>query len=86
MSGRSRRCFTPGGMRRNGLILLFVGLALTVGLWGSGAAGNGAFWWGLLPAAIGLAYLLSAFFETRDLRQPGEPPRQGGFPSDSVPR
>ncbi len=46
MSGRSRRCFTPGGMRRNGLILLFVGLALTVGLWGSGAAGNGAFWWG----------------------------------------
>lgn len=84
--GRDRSSHTPGRMRRKGLILLFTGAAMTVGLWGSGSATGGSFWWGLLPAAIGVAYLLTAFFDTRDLRRSGDWPRQGGFPPDSGPR
>lgn len=42
-------------MRRKGFILLLAGAALTVSLWGSGNAKDGSFWWGLLPAAIGVA-------------------------------
>lgn len=84
--GLCRRSNTPGRMRRKGFILLFAGAAITVGLWGSGSAKDGSFWWGLLPAAIGAAYLLTAFFDTRDLRRSGDSPRQGGLPPDSNPR
>jgi hypothetical protein len=83
---RGRRSSTPAGMRRKGFILLFAGIALTVGLWGSGGARHGSFWWGLLPAAIGAAYLLTAFFDTRDLRRSGDWRQQSGLPPDSNPR
>lgn len=83
---RCGRSNTPERMRRKGFILLFAGVAITVGLWGSRSAGHGSFWWGLLPAAIGVAYLLTAFLDMRDLRRSGDWPRQGGFPPDSNPR
>ncbi|MGH8219702.1 MAG: DUF6249 domain-containing protein [Steroidobacteraceae bacterium] len=54
----------PARNRRIGLILLFLGGALTLALWGS--ADDGAFWWGLLPVALGLAFLLAAFLEARE--------------------
>ena len=55
--------------RRSGLILLFLGIAIAVALWGTGVP---AYWWGLVPAAVGLALLLSSVLETRDL---GKSPR-----------
>jgi Domain of unknown function (DUF6249) len=65
----------PVRNRRSGLILLFLGIALSVALWGSGAR---AYLWGLIPAAIGLALLVASVFEMRDLeklaRAQGNPP------------
>ncbi len=69
--GRGREPI-PARNRRTGLILLFIGIALTIALWGSG--GDGAFWWGLLPVALGLAFLLAAFLEAREQRHsPAKP-------------
>lgn len=65
----------PSRHRRSGLILLFLGIAISIALWGTGVP---AYWWGLLPAAIGLALLLSSVLEARDLeklpRAVGRPP------------
>ena len=54
----------PIRSRRWGLILLFLGAATCAGLWGSGA--GAVSWWGLVPAGLGLALLLSSRFEARD--------------------
>jgi hypothetical protein len=51
---------TPGDLLRRGLILLFVGLALVVAM---SYEQHQLSWWGLLPAAVGLAYLVSYFVE-----------------------
>jgi hypothetical protein len=58
-SGRSGRHSSPARTRRTGLILLFLGIAITLGL--------------------GLAFLLAAVVEFRELRQEsgGEPPLSG---------
>jgi len=56
---RKRRS-TPGDLLRRGLILLFVGLALVVAM---SYEQHQLSWWGLLPAAVGLAYLVSYFVE-----------------------
>jgi Domain of unknown function (DUF6249) len=71
LSGRYSRSSSsgPAGRRRSGLILLFVGIAITIGLWGGGGAGNGGFWWGLVPTLLGLALLLAGTLEARELRQ-----------------
>src|SRR5579871_709615 len=45
---------------RRGLILLFVGVAIFVALW---RTGNASAWWGLVPSAVGLAYLISSRFQ-----------------------
>jgi hypothetical protein len=63
--------------RRSGLILLFLGIAFSVALWGTGARG---YLWGLLPAAIGLALLVASVLETRDLEKLSRP--QGRPPVD----
>ena len=55
----------PVRHRRTGLVLLFLGLAIAAAMWGMHIL---AFWWGLVPAAIGLAFLLSSFLETREQR------------------
>lgn len=58
-----RREPLPARNRRIGLIFLFVGGAVTLALWGSG---GGVWWWGLVPVALGLAFLLAAWFEIRE--------------------
>jgi hypothetical protein len=68
---------TPIRHRRSGLILLFLGIAVTLALWGTGVT---AYWWGLVPAAIGLALLLSSVLDARDLAK--QPRPQGGSPAD----
>lgn len=64
----------PVRSRRRGLILLFVGIALTAALWGTGEA---EYWWGLIPIGLGLAYLLAARLEAGERPKPsdGAPPR-----------
>jgi hypothetical protein len=67
----------PARNRRIGLILLFLGIAITLGLWGEGLTD---FWWGLVPAGLGVAYLLSAFLEFREQRLCGNAPGNGSPP------
>lgn len=61
-----RREPEPIRHRRHGLILLFLGIAVTAALWGTDVS---AYWWGLVPTAIGLAFLLSSVLEARDLKK-----------------
>lgn len=68
---RRRQCGPASNLRR-GLVLLLVGLAVAAAL---AATGQRAAAWGLVPAAVGLAYLLVYFIESR------RPPR-----SDEAPR
>lgn len=61
----TRRRAPPGvRSRRWGLILLFLGVAISVAMWGSGER-NG-WWWGLVPAGLGLALLISSRFEAQE--------------------
>ena len=52
--------------RRSGLILLFLGIAIGAAMLGMGIQ---AFWWGMVPAAIGLALLISGLLEAREQRK-----------------
>lgn len=61
---------SPVRNRRVGLILLFLGFSVTGAMWGTG---NRDFWWGLVPVALGIAFLLAAFLEARE--QAGAPGR-----------
>ncbi len=64
--------------RRSGLVLLFLGIAIGGAMLGMGI---GAFWWGLIPAAIGLALLISGLLEAREQPKPSasqEFPPDGG--------
>jgi peptidoglycan/LPS O-acetylase OafA/YrhL len=71
-----RRELAPIRNRRIGLILLFLGIAIAVALWGTHIP---AYWWGLVPAAIGLAFLLSSLLEAREQKKAS--PVQGGPPA-----
>jgi Domain of unknown function (DUF6249) len=77
-SGRSGRHSSPARTRRTGLILLFLGIAIMLGLWTGGQDGD-TFWLGIVPVGLGLAFLLAAVFEFRELRRSsgGEPPLSG---------
>jgi hypothetical protein len=78
-----KRPATPGELLRRGLILLFVGLALVVAM---SYEEHELSWWGLLPAAVGLAYLVSYFVERPS--PPGNPSgsgRTGSGPAGSGP-
>lgn len=58
-----------------GLIFLFVGLALLLGLYGSDAPDHaflGLSLWGLVPTAIGLAFLTYYLVEGRKSRAPND--------------
>lgn len=70
---RSRSTLLPG------LIWLFIGLAFLVGLQGSAEsffAGFGGRWiWGLVPTAMGLAYLIYHLIEGRKQLAPAQPPQ-----------
>jgi hypothetical protein len=81
LSGRSGGYSSPARTRRTGLILLFLGIAIALGLWTGGADGD-AFWLGLVPIGLGLAFLLAAVFEFRELRRSNGsgPPLPGSSP------
>ena len=51
--------------RRSGLILLFLGLAISAAIWAT-TGHPGVALWGLVPASIGLAILFSSALETRE--------------------
>jgi len=59
----------PPPVKRNyrnlGLVWTFVGVAFTLALWFSANRMEAAAW-GLLPLAVGIAFLLIAYFEKRD--------------------
>jgi hypothetical protein len=67
-SGGNAGPSAPARTRRTGLVLTFLGVGISLGLWGSGVVGD-FWWWGLAPLALGLAFLLAALLETRELRQ-----------------
>jgi peptidoglycan/LPS O-acetylase OafA/YrhL len=67
----------PTQHRRYGLILLFLGIAVFVALWGTQVP---AYWWGLVPAAVGLAFLLASVLEARELAK--LPPTQERPPAN----
>ncbi|HEV2441938.1 MAG TPA: DUF6249 domain-containing protein [Steroidobacteraceae bacterium] len=67
-SGGSAGRSGPARARRTGLILMFLGIGISLGLWGSDMVGD-FWWWGLVPFALGVAFLLAALFESRDLPQ-----------------
>ena len=56
---------------RPGLILTFLGIAITLALWGSGLLGP-FWWWGFVLVGLGLAFLLIAWHEARAWRQSAE--------------
>ena len=57
-----RRPWTPAQNLRRGLILLLVGGAVTAALYNGY---NHSYMWGLVPAAVGVALLLTYFIESR---------------------
>jgi hypothetical protein len=58
--GRDRgRLRSPARTLERGLILIFIGIAISVALW---QTGKNAAWWGLVPFGLGLAYLISSRF------------------------
>jgi hypothetical protein len=66
--GRSER--SPIFSLRRGLMWLLIGLAVTAALWGTEEKD---FWWGLVPCAVGVAYLISYLVERAQPPQPPQP-------------
>ena len=64
----TKRDSSPARHRRNGLILLLIGIAISGAML---AQHNPAAWWGGVPAAIGIALLISSAFEARELARGG---------------
>ena len=64
--GNVARESNPTRHRRTGLVLLLLGLSVAAAMWGMGIP---AFWWGFVPAAIGLAFLLSSILEMRERKK-----------------
>jgi hypothetical protein len=58
----------PARHRRHGLILLLLGIAVAGAMWADG--GRDA-WWGGVPAAIGVALLISSALESRERARSG---------------
>jgi hypothetical protein len=54
---------------RRGLLWLLIGIAVTTAL---AATHNHNYWWGLVPAAVGVANLLTYFFASREKQPPGD--------------
>ncbi len=68
--GRRRRPSHPSDFLRRGLVLLFIGIAVSIAMYQSAPD---AYLWGLVPAAIGVALLLYYAVAGRKL----PPPPQG---------
>jgi hypothetical protein len=63
-----RRRRTPADYLRRGLIWLLIGIAIVIALLATPDAGPKAAYWGLVPAAFGLAQLIFYFVEGRKPR------------------
>jgi hypothetical protein len=72
-----KRESSPARQRRTGLVLLFIGIAVTIALW---QTEHRQFWWGLVPLGIGVAFLISSQLERREAAKPA-----GGQASDLSP-
>lgn len=68
--GRRRRMRHPSDSLRRGLVLLFIGIAVTVAMYQSAPD---AYLWGLVPGAVGVAFLLYYAIAGRKI----PPPPQG---------
>jgi len=66
--GRGQRLRTPARDLRRGLVLLLAGGAISAALYGSHQGTS--YWWGLVPASIGVASLLAYFIEGRKAPPP----------------
>ena len=66
--GPRRREPSPSRHRRIGLILLLLGIAMVIAMRGEGGR-HGDYLWGLVPVALGLAFLISAWFESVERRR-----------------
>jgi hypothetical protein len=64
----------PARDRRTGLVLLMLGLSMMLAMWETQESG---FWWGMVPAAVGVAFLLSAVLESVSRSRAGTDPVQG---------
>lgn len=67
--GRRQRPRHPSDFLRRGLVLLFVGVAVTAAMYQSAPD---AYLWGVIPGAIGIAYLLYYAVVGRKLPAPPE--------------
>lgn len=76
LSGAHARISSPARARRTGLILLFLGIAIGLGLWGTGWFDD-MWWWFCVPVGLGVAFLLTSWLERRDLRQSAGQAHQG---------
>jgi len=65
-NGHRRPC-TPATNLRRGLVLLLVGVAIMIALYNTY---NRAYLWGLVPAAVGIANLLTYWIESRKAPRP----------------
>jgi hypothetical protein len=61
-----RRPRTPADNLRRGLVLLLLGVAITIALY---STFNHHYLWGLIPAAVGIANLLTYWIESRKAPQ-----------------
>jgi Domain of unknown function (DUF6249) len=58
--GEEKKDKTPYTYFRRGVMWLLIGIAATAALWGTR---DNDFWWGLVPAAVGVAYLITFLVE-----------------------
>lgn len=72
----SRRRREPADYLRRGLVWLLVGIAIVIALLTTPGAGPQGAFWGLLPAAVGLAQLIFYFVECRKPRSGKDADRQ----------
>jgi hypothetical protein len=60
--GERKQDKTPYTYFRRGVMWLLIGIAATTALWGTH---DNDYWWGFVPVAVGLAYLITFLVERR---------------------
>jgi uncharacterized protein DUF6249 len=58
--GHDKKDRSPYAYFRRGVMWLLIGIAATAALWGTH---DNDYWWGLVPAAVGVAYLITFLVE-----------------------
>lgn len=73
-----KRPRSPARTLERGLILVFLGIAISIALW---RTGNDAAWWGLVPFGLGMAYLIASRFHAAELARTGREVDAGQSPN-----